>query len=229
MTSAIDRLFKLMYEQGASDLHLCVGMPPLVRKDGSIQLLGLAAPVLDAAALTSLLEPIMPGKNREEFARRHDTDFAYEIPGLARFRANVFMDRKGSGAVFRVIPSKILTAADLGLSPHILQLCRLSKGLVLVTGPTGSGKSTTLCAMVDYINNNRSEHIIAIEDPIEFVHENRKCLVNQREVHTHTDSFRDALPTGPTSPRLACVCCRHESTKLCTANAAISEIHVESV
>jgi len=193
MTPAIDRLFKLMCEQGASDLHLCVGMPPLVRKDGSIQMLELAAPPLDAATMTSLLEPIMPGKNREEFARRHDTDFAYELAGVARFRANVFMDRKGSGAVFRVIPSKILTAADLGLSPHILQMCRLNKGLVLVTGPTGSGKSTTLCAMVDYINQNRSEHIITIEDPIEFVHENRKCLVNQREVHTHTESFRDAL------------------------------------
>ena len=160
MTSAIDRLFKLMCEQGASDLHLCVGMPPLIRKDGSIQMLELAAPALDAATMTSLIEPIMPGKNREEFARRHDTDFAYEIPGLARFRANVFMDRKGSGAVFRVIPSKILTAADLGLSSHILQLCRLSKGLVLVTGPTGSGKSTTLCAMVDYVNRHpqRAHH-----------------------------------------------------------------------
>ena len=193
MTAAIDRLFKLMCEEGASDLHLSVGMPPLVRKDGSIQILDLAAPPLDSTTMTSLIEPIMPGKNKEEFARRHDTDFAYEITGLARFRANVFMDRKGPGAVFRVIPSKILTAADLGLSQHILQLCRLNKGLVLVTGPTGSGKSTTLCAMIDYVNQNRSDHIIAIEDPIEFVHENRKCLVNQREVHTHTDSFRDAL------------------------------------
>jgi twitching motility protein PilT len=193
MTPAIDRLFTLMCEQGASDLHLCVGMPPLVRKDGSMQMLELGAPPLDAAAMTSLLEPIMPAKNREEFARRHDTDFAYELAGIARFRANAFMDRKGSGAVFRIIPSKILTATDLGLSSHILQLCRLNKGLVLVTGPTGSGKSTTLCAMVDYINQTRSEHIITIEDPIEFVHENRKCLVNQREVHTHTDSFRDAL------------------------------------
>jgi twitching motility protein PilT len=193
MSAAIDRLFKLMCEQGASDLHLCVGMPPLVRKDGSMQMLELGAPPLDAAAMTSLLEPIMPAKNREEFARRHDTDFAYELAGIARFRANAFMDRKGSGAVFRIIPSKILTATDLGLSSHILQLCRLNKGLVLVTGPTGSGKSTTLCAMVDYINQNRSEHIITIEDPIEFVHENRKCLVNQREVHTHTESFRDAL------------------------------------
>jgi twitching motility protein PilT len=193
MSAAIDRLFTLMCEQGASDLHLCVGMPPQVRKDGSIQLLELGAPALDPQGVTSLLEPIMPAKNREEFAQRRDTDFAYEIPGLARFRANVFMDRKGSGGVFRVIPSKILTATDLGLSSHILQLCRLNKGLVLVTGPTGSGKSTTLCAMVDYINQNRNEHIITIEDPIEFVHENRKCLVNQREVHTHTNSFRDAL------------------------------------
>jgi twitching motility protein PilT len=193
VTAAIDRLFRLMCEQGASDLHLCVGMPPLVRKDGSIQMLELGAPPLDAVTMTSLLEPIMPAKNREEFARRHDTDFAYELAGIARFRANAFVDRKGSGAVFRIIPTKILSATDLGLSSHILQLCRLNKGLVLVTGPTGSGKSTTLCAMVDYINQHRSEHIITIEDPIEFVHENRKCLVNQREVHTHTDSFRDAL------------------------------------
>ena len=113
MTAAIDRLFKLMCEEGASDLHLSVGMPPLIRKDGSIQVLDLAAPPLDSTTMTSLIEPIMPGKNKEEFARRHDTDFAYEITGLARFRANVFMDRKGPGAVFRVIPSKILTAADL--------------------------------------------------------------------------------------------------------------------
>ena len=135
----------------------------------------------------------MPEKNRHEFHERHDTDFAYEIPGLARFRANVFMDRKGRGAVFRVIPANILTAEQLGLSPHILQLCRLSKGLVLVTGPTGSGKSTTLCAMVDYINRERRDHIITIEDPIEFVHPNKGCLINQREVHTHTDSFKHAL------------------------------------
>jgi len=193
MTPDIDRLFRAMCERGASDLHLCVGMPPLVRRDGSIQPIEPGAPALDTAAVTSLIEPIMPAKNREEFDRRHDTDFAYEIPGLARFRANVFMDRKGPAGVFRVIPSKILTAADLGLSPHILQLCRLNKGLVLVTGPTGSGKSTTLCAMVDYVNQNRTEHIITIEDPIEFVHENQKCLVNQREVHTHTDSFKNAL------------------------------------
>jgi twitching motility protein PilT len=188
-----DQLFQALYAVNASDLHLCVGMSPLVRKDGEIRPLDPALAALDATDLVRLLDPIMPDKNREEFERRHDTDFAYEITGLARFRANVFMDRKGRGAVFRVIPSKILTAETLGLSSHILQLCRLSKGLVLVTGPTGSGKSTTLCAMVDYINRNRSEHIITIEDPIEFVHDNKQCLMNQREVHTHTDSFKDAL------------------------------------
>jgi twitching motility protein PilT len=191
--AAIDRLFKLMCERGASDLHLCVGMAPLVRKDGEIQPLESETPALTNDDVVALLDPIMPAKNRDEFERRHDTDFAYEISGLARFRANVFMDRKGRGGVFRVIPAKILTAEDLGLSPQILALCKLNKGLVLVTGPTGSGKSTTLSAMVDYVNKNRADHIIAIEDPIEFVHENRRCLVNQREVRTHTDSFRDAL------------------------------------
>jgi twitching motility protein PilT len=190
---AIDRLFHKMCELKASDLHLCVGMPPLVRNDGSIQPLEEGGTPLTSESVVALVEPIMPGKNREEFERRHDTDFAYEIDGLARFRANVFMDRKGRGAVFRVIPSKILTAEDLNLSQHILQLCRLNKGLVLVTGPTGSGKSTTLCAMVDYINRTRDDHIITIEDPIEFVHDNKKCLINQREVHTHTESFKDAL------------------------------------
>ena len=115
------------------------------------------------------------------------------FPNLARFRANIFADRKGRGAVFRVIPSEILTAEKLGLSPHILNLCKLNKGLVLVTGPTGSGKCTTLCAMIDYINRTRDEHIITIEDPIEFVHQNQKCLINQREVRTHTESFKAAL------------------------------------
>ena len=135
----------------------------------------------------------MPAANRAEFDARHDTDFAHEIEGLARFRANVFADRKGMGGVFRVIPSAILSAEALNLSPHILQLCQLTKGLVLVTGPTGSGKSTTLCALVDYINRHRQEHIITIEDPIEFVHPNKSCLINQREVRTHTDSFKAAL------------------------------------
>jgi twitching motility protein PilT len=189
----IDRLFQKMCEAKASDLHLSVGMPPLVRKDGEIKVLEEGGPSFDPESMWRMLDPIMPERNREEFERRHDTDFAYEIAGLGRFRSNVFMDRKGPGAVFRVIPSKILTAEDLGLSPHILKLCQLNKGLVLVTGPTGSGKSTTLCAMIDYINRTRRDHIITIEDPIEFVHENKQCLMNQREVHTHTDGFKDAL------------------------------------
>ena len=190
---AIDRLFHLMVEAKASDLHLSTGMPPLIRKDGQMQSLDPGVSAMSPADVEALLDPIMPEPNRAEFERRHDTDFAYEIRGLARFRANVFLDRKGRGAVFRVIPAKILSAEELGLSPHILKLCKLHKGLVLVTGPTGSGKSTTLCAMIDYINKNRTDHIITIEDPIEFVHENKGCLINQREVGTHTSGFKDAL------------------------------------
>jgi len=190
---AIDDLFRAMCAHGASDLHLCVGTTPLVRKDGRMQPLQADGALLTDEALAGLLEPIMPTANRTEFGECHDTDFAYEIAGLARFRANVFADRKGRGAVFRVIPKNILSAEQLGLSPHILKLCELNKGLVLVTGPTGSGKSTTLCAMIDYINRTRHEHIITIEDPIEFVHQNQQCLINQREIRTHTDSFKRAL------------------------------------
>jgi twitching motility protein PilT len=191
--ASIDQLFHAMCQVGASDLHLCVGSPPMVRKDGLVQALDASAAALTGDDLAHLLAPIMPEKNRKEYSERHDTDFAYEIPELARFRANVFADRRGPGAVFRVIPTKILTAEQLGLSPHLLQLCHLNKGLILVTGPTGSGKSTTLCAMIDYINRTRQDHIITIEDPIEFVHQNQKCLINQREVHTHTESFKQAL------------------------------------
>ncbi len=189
----IDALFRAMCDAGASDLHLSCGMPPLIRKDGGMQPLDPAAAPITPEAMIALLGPIMQEKHRQEFREKHDTDFAYEIIDLARFRANIFMDRKGPGAVFRVIPSKILTAEQLGLSPAIIGLCRLHKGLVLVTGPTGSGKSTTLCAMVDYINRERRDHIITIEDPIEFVHENKGCLINQREVHTHTEGFKNAL------------------------------------
>ncbi|NNE66299.1 MAG: PilT/PilU family type 4a pilus ATPase [Pyrinomonadaceae bacterium] len=191
--SEMDSLFQQMAAAGASDLHLSVSMPPVVRKDGKMQELAPGAAKLTPESIEKLLVSIMPDKNREEFAERNDTDFAYEIPGLARFRANVFRDRKGMGGVFRIIPSDIMTAEDLNLSKAIMDLTELSKGLVVVTGPTGSGKSTTLCAMVDSINKNREDHIITIEDPIEFTHENIKCLVNQREVHNHTDSFKDAL------------------------------------
>jgi twitching motility protein PilT len=188
----MEELFRILCGQRASDLHISVGCPPMLRHDGEIK------PVTGRAVLSRedtqrILWPIAPERNREEFQRRHDTDFAYEIEGLARFRCNFFMDRKGMGGVFRVIPSKIITAEEMGLSKEILQLCNLPKGLVLVTGPTGSGKSTTLCALIDYINRNRTDHIITIEDPLEFVHENKKCLINQRQVGEHTDSFKDAL------------------------------------
>jgi twitching motility protein PilT len=188
----MDALFRQMVEMRASDLHLSSGSAPMVRHDGEMKPMP-GRSVLTSADLERILFPIAPERNREEFRRRSDTDFAYEIEGLSRFRCNFFMDRKGMGAVFRVIPSKIITAEEMGLSKEILDLCFLSKGLVLVTGPTGSGKSTTLTALVDYINRHRTDHIITIEDPIEFVHENRKCLVNQRQVGEHTDSFKDAL------------------------------------
>ncbi|HEY8561252.1 MAG TPA: type IV pilus twitching motility protein PilT [Pyrinomonadaceae bacterium] len=189
----MDALFYQMSEFGASDLHMSVSMPPMVRKDGKMQALPCNETTLTPESIKELLTSIMPAKNQEEFTRRNDSDFAYEIPMLARFRANIFADRKGMGGVFRIIPTKILTAQQLGLSQAIMNLCELSKGLVVVTGPTGSGKSTTLCAMIDHINKTRDDHIITIEDPIEFTHENQKCLVNQREVHNHTDSFKDAL------------------------------------
>ena len=193
MKARMDDLFQKMEAAGASDLHMSVSMPPMVRKDGKMQPLDCLESTIKPELMKDLLKSIMPAKNQEEFDARHDTDFAYEIPGLARFRANIFMDRKGMGGVFRVIPTKILTAEQLGLSKPIMDLCNLSKGLVVVTGPTGSGKSTTLCAMMDSINKSREDHVITIEDPIEFVHENHKCLVNQREVHNHTNSFKDAL------------------------------------
>jgi twitching motility protein PilT len=191
-TGEMDELFTTLFDMNASDLHLSVGAPPMVRHDGEIKALPGRA-VLSAVDTERMLFPIAPERNREEFGRRNDTDFAYEVPGVARFRCNFFRDRKGIGGVFRVIPSKIMTAEEMGLSKEILQLCSLPKGLVLVTGPTGSGKSTTLCALIDYINRNRTDHIITIEDPIEFVHENKKCLINQRQVGEHTVSFKDAL------------------------------------
>jgi twitching motility protein PilT len=149
--------------------------------------------VLSAERIQRVLLPIVPPRNRQEFSDCHDSDFAYDLPGKARFRANIFVDLHGMGAVFRVIPSKILSVEDLRLPSELLSLCELPKGLVLVTGPTGSGKSTTLAALIDYINRHRSAHIITIEDPIEFVHPNKKCLINQRQVGEHTSSFKKAL------------------------------------
>ena len=189
----IDQYFKVQLEMKASDIHLSSDVLPMARHDGEMKPMNGFSTVLRPEDTERILWELMPEKNREEFKEMHDTDFAYEFGTEARFRCNVFMDRKGWGGVFRVIPSKILSSESLGLSSHILKLCYLTKGLVLVTGPTGSGKSTTLCAMIDYINRNRSDHIITIEDPIEFVHPNKKCLINQREVHNHTKGFKNAL------------------------------------
>ncbi|MEP7213183.1 MAG: ATPase, T2SS/T4P/T4SS family, partial [Acidobacteriota bacterium] len=189
----MDALFRKMADIGASDMHLSASVPPIVRRDGRMDKLECNEQSLEPDVLHELLFSIMPPKNREEFTKRNDTDFAYEIPGLARIRCNVFTDRKGPGGVFRIAPTKILTAEQLGLPKAVMDLCSLSKGLVMVTGPAGSGRSTTLCAMVDWINKSREDHIITIEDPIEFIHENKKCLVNQREVNNHTDSFKDAM------------------------------------
>jgi twitching motility protein PilT len=191
-TAAIDRLLSIMLEKKASDLHVSTTSPPLLRVDGEmVPIPGESE--FSAESMQRLLLPIVPDRNRDEFERTHDSDFAYDLPGRARFRVNVFVDLRGMGAVFRVIPSKILTVEDLGLPKDLLTLCQLPKGLVLVTGPTGSGKSTTLAALIDYINRTRSAHVITIEDPIEFVHPNKKCLINQRQVGEHTDSFKRAL------------------------------------
>jgi twitching motility protein PilT len=181
-----------MLDAKASDLHLKSGRTPMTRVDGSMAALA-DRPPLDAKLLESLVEAILPNRNRAEFAERNDTDFAYELPGRARMRCNVFRDLAGVGAVFRQIPSKLLTAKDLNLSRGILDFCDMDKGLVVVTGPTGSGKSTTLAAMIDHINESRDEHIITIEDPVEFVHQDKRCLVNQREIGAHTDGFKAAL------------------------------------
>jgi twitching motility protein PilT len=191
-TAEIDRLLLVMLERRASDLHISTGSPPLLRLDGEMTPFP-GERELSPASVESTLLPIVPARNREEFQNTHDTDFAYELPGRARFRVNLFLDLHGIGAVFRVIPAKILTTDDLGLPKELLSLCALPKGLVLVTGPTGSGKSTTLAALIDYINRTRSAHVITIEDPIEFVHPNKKCLINQRQVGEHTDSFKRAL------------------------------------
>jgi twitching motility protein PilT len=192
VTAAIDRLLLRMLEMGASDLHLATDCPPRVRVHGKMTVLPGAEPTPEHVLMEQLLE-ITPERNRAEFEARNDTDFGHTIPGASRFRANLFRDRRGPGGVFRAIPFEILKPERLGLPPQVLDLCQLTKGLVLVTGPTGSGKSTTLASLIDHINETRTDHIITIEDPIEFVHENKKCLVNQREVHSHTDSFKDAL------------------------------------
>ena len=189
---ALDTLLRALSAQNASDLHLRVGEPPILRRDGELARIAGAAP-LGGEQLEQMLLASMPERNREEFRSRNDTDFAIDIPGVARFRGNVLRDRCGVAAVFRLIPSTIITAEQLGLSEQEKALCNLTKGLVLVTGPTGSGKSTTLCGMIDLVNRTRHDHIITIEDPIEFVHASKKCIITQRQVGVHTESFKSAL------------------------------------
>ncbi len=191
-TSGMDELLRHMVAADASDLHLSAGAVPVLRVHGEVKFLNERG-ALSSEDVRNLVFSILPNDVRAIFDERRDADYAYEIPGVSRFRVNVFEDRKGVGTVIRTIPVEILTAEQLNLPQVCLDLCYLTKGLVLVTGPTGSGKSTTLAAMVDYINKNRSDHIITIEDPIEFVHDNKACLVNQREVGRHTASFKAAL------------------------------------
>ncbi|HEV8381861.1 MAG TPA: type IV pilus twitching motility protein PilT [Gemmatimonadales bacterium] len=187
----LGKLLRALVQSASSDLHLRVGEPALFRTHGEIK--RQSGPALSVNDLELLVLSIMPERNRGEWKETGDTDFAYEITGLARFRVNAARDRKGPVAVFRVIPAKVVTVEEMGLSDEVQKLCYLKKGLVLVTGPTGSGKSTTLCALIDLVNRTRTDHIITIEDPIEFVHENKKCLITQRQVHVHTDSFKSAL------------------------------------
>jgi twitching motility protein PilT len=188
----LDALLRRMVAEGASDLHLCAKQKPRWRIDGEIHELVDGVPLLESEAF-ELLEPVMEARNREQFERDNDTDFAYALPGTARFRTNVFRDHGGVGAVLRQIPDKILGFEQLGLPPVVKTLCEHPKGLVLVTGPTGSGKSTTLASMIDSINRARRAHVITLEDPIEFVHASRAALVNQREIGPHTTSFARAL------------------------------------
>lgn len=187
----ITELLAFGVKNGASDLHLSSGLPPMIRVDGDVRRINL--PPLEHKQVHGLIYDIMNDKQRKDFEEFLETDFSFEVPGVARFRVNAFNQNRGAGAVFRTIPSKVLTMEDLGMGQIFRDVSDRPRGLVLVTGPTGSGKSTTLAAMIDYINESRYEHILTIEDPIEFVHESKKCLVNQREVHRDTLGFSEAL------------------------------------
>jgi twitching motility protein PilT len=191
-TTTMEGVLMLMVKMGASDLHMNSLSVPYLRIDGEMRRVE-SLPAISSEELWERLLPIMPRRNQEEFLAKNDTDFAHEIEGYGRFRSNVFMDHHGVGAVFRLIPSKILDVETLKVPSVLMDLCKMPKGLLLVTGPTGSGKSTTLAALIDFINRSMRKHIITIEDPIEFVHHNQLSLINQREVHSHTESFKKAL------------------------------------
>ena len=187
----ITELLAFSAKQGASDLHLSAGLPPMIRVDGDVRRINL--PALGHKEVHSLVYDIMNDKQRKDFEEFLETDFSFEVPGVARFRVNAFNHNRGAGAVFRTIPSKVLTMDQLGMGQVFKDLAKIPRGIVLVTGPTGSGKSTTLAAMIDYINESKYDHILTVEDPIEFVHESKKSLVNQREVHRDTLGFNEAL------------------------------------
>jgi twitching motility protein PilT len=192
MPAMLDRLLKAMIERGASDLHLVVARPPLLRQRGELQ--PMEEPALTDETAEALITEILTPEQRKHISEKLDLDFAYELPdGSARFRCNVLWQHRGMGAVMRIIPTKILTMEQLGMPPAVRDIAEMRRGMVLVTGPTGSGKSTTLAAMIDHINDTREAHIITIEDPLEFVHPNKRCLITQREVRTHTHSFAAAL------------------------------------
>ncbi len=187
----IAQLLAFGVKQGASDLHLSAGLPPMIRVDGDIRRINV--PEMDHKQVHDMLYDIMSDKQRKDFEEFLETDFSFEIPGLARFRVNAFNHNRGAGGVFRTIPSKILSLEDLAAPAIFKDISEYPRGIVLVTGPTGSGKSTTLAAMVDYKNDTEYGHILTVEDPIEFVHQSKKCLVNQREVHRDTLGFNEAL------------------------------------
>ncbi len=187
----ITELLAFSAKQGASDLHLSAGLPPMIRVDGDVRRINL--PPMEHREVHGLIYEIMNDKQRKDYEEFLETDFSFEVQGVARFRVNAFNQNRGAGAVFRTIPSKVLTMDDLGMGDVFKKIASTARGLCLVTGPTGSGKSTTLAAMIDFINNMKYEHILTIEDPIEFVHESKKCLVNQREVHRDTHGFNEAL------------------------------------
>jgi twitching motility protein PilT len=187
----ISELLNFTVKNNSSDLHLSSGQPPMIRVDGDLRKINV--PPLEHKEVLKIVYDIMNDRQRKEYEEHLETDFSFEIPSLSRFRVNAFNQARGAAAVFRTIPSKILSMDDLNLPPIFVEMASYPKGLVLVTGPTGSGKSTTLAAIIDYINSTRYDHILTIEDPIEFVHTSNKCLVNQREVHRDTHSFSAAL------------------------------------
>ncbi|MBI2381230.1 MAG: type IV pilus twitching motility protein PilT [Gammaproteobacteria bacterium] len=187
----ITELLAFSVKNKASDLHLSAGLPPMIRVDGDVRRINI--PPLDHKMVHSLVYDIMNDKQRKDYEEFFETDFSFELPGVARFRVNAFNQNRGAGAVFRTIPSQVLSLEELNCPGVFKEISSAPRGLCLVTGPTGSGKSTTLAAMIDYVNNNKYHHILTIEDPIEFVHESKKCLINQREVHRDTLGFNNAL------------------------------------